>query len=126
MTEDKPKKKRGAQPGNQNARKHGFYSRYLDYSLQGEITQAAGVKGLDAEIALLRVKIKTMLKKDPYNFKVLIKGMETLARLIKAKHSLPDDGSKLENAARNVIENFAQQLGINTGDVKGEIQTHNE
>jgi uncharacterized protein YjcR len=50
-------KKRGAPRGNQNARKHGFYSRVLDDAEELDFEQATEVEGLDEEIALLRVKI---------------------------------------------------------------------
>ena len=43
--------KRGAPAGNQNARKHGFYSRVLDEEEQLDFEQATSVEGLDDEIA---------------------------------------------------------------------------
>ncbi len=55
-------RKRGAPKGNQNARKHGFYSRVLDEAEQLDFELATGVEGIDGEIALLRVKIKSILK----------------------------------------------------------------
>ena len=45
-------RKRGAPKGNQNARKHGFYSRVLDEAEQLDFELATGVEGIDDEIAL--------------------------------------------------------------------------
>ncbi len=59
------KRKRGAPKGNQNARKHGFYSRVLDEAEKLDFELAAGVDGIDDEIALLRVKIKSITGERP-------------------------------------------------------------
>ena len=50
----KAKRKRGAQPGNQNAFKHGFYSRQFQ-ALEAADLDAAFETGLANEIAMLRV-----------------------------------------------------------------------
>jgi hypothetical protein len=49
-----PSRKRGGQPGNTNALKHGFYSRFFR---RGEVTdlEAYEIDGLNDEIAMLRV-----------------------------------------------------------------------
>ena len=40
-------RKRGAPRGNQNARKHGFYSRILDQAERLDFEQATSVEGID-------------------------------------------------------------------------------
>ena len=45
-------RRRGAQPGNQNARKHGFYSSTLSPEQQESLEEAAALKDLQSEIAL--------------------------------------------------------------------------
>ena len=67
------KGKRGAPKGNQNARKHGFYSKVLDEAERLDFELATGVDGLDEEIALLRVKIKSLLERDPENIKLIMR-----------------------------------------------------
>ncbi len=61
----KAKRKRGAPKGNQNARKHGFYAKVLDEAEEIDFELAAGVEGIDDEIALLRVKIKSLIAHVP-------------------------------------------------------------
>jgi uncharacterized protein YjcR len=63
---------RGAPAGNQYARKHGFYSRVLDEDEQNDFEQATDVYGIDDEIALLRTKIKSVLRHDPENIELVI------------------------------------------------------
>ena len=62
--------RRGAPRGNQNARKHGFYSKVLNEAEQLDLELVSGVEGIDDEIALLRVKIKSILEKDPENIRL--------------------------------------------------------
>ncbi len=59
------KRRRGTPYGNQNARKHGFYSNVIDATEQGYLKSARFVKGLDEEIVLLRAKIKSVARQDP-------------------------------------------------------------
>ena len=62
---EQTKIKRGPQPSNQNPCKHGLYSQRQDKELQRETREAVASEGLDEEIALLRVKIKSLFKNDP-------------------------------------------------------------
>jgi hypothetical protein len=43
----KKPKQPGGPPGNQHARKHGFYARYLTTEEQAELLEATVVEGLD-------------------------------------------------------------------------------
>ena len=67
----KSREKKRRPKGNQNARKHGFYSRVLDEAEQLDFELATGVEGIDSEIALLKVKIKFILKNNPKNIKLI-------------------------------------------------------
>ncbi len=107
------KRRRGAPKGNQNARKHGFYSKVLDEAEQLDFELAAGVEGFDDEIALLRVKIKSLLENDPENVKLLMEATNTLARLVKTKYNISKEQRKgLKEAIGNVLKDIAIPLGI--------------
>lgn len=109
----KAKKKRGAPKGNQNARKHGFYSKVLDEAEQLDFEFATGVEGLDDEIALLRVKIKSLLEKDPENIKLLMQATNTLVRMVKTKYNITKEQKQgLKEAIGNVLKDIAVPLGI--------------
>ena len=113
-------RKRGAQKGNQNARKHGFYSRILDEAEQMDFELGAGVEGLDDEIALLRVKIKSLLEHDPEDIKLIMQATNTLVRLIQTRYNISKEHRKgLKEAVSNVLREVAIPLGIGIGAVIG-------
>ncbi|MFC1948986.1 hypothetical protein ACFLW0_02300 [Chloroflexota bacterium] len=110
------KKKRGAPKGNQNARKHGFYSKVLDEAEQLDFELATSVEGIDDEIALLRVKIKSLLENDPENIKLIMQATNTLARLVRTRYNISrDDRKGVKEAIANVLRDVALPLGIGLG-----------
>ena len=113
---DKVVKRRGAPKGNQNARKHGFYSKVLDEAEQLDLELATGVEGIDDEIALLRVKIKSILAHEPDNVKLIMQVTDTLARLVRVKYNISKKDKKgLKEAIGNVLKDIALPLGIGIG-----------
>lgn len=105
--------KRGAPIGNQYARKHGFYSRVLDEEEQRDYEQATCVDGLDDEIALLRVKIKSLVQRDPENVKLIVQATNTLARLLRTRYNISREDKKgLRDAIGTVLRDVALPLGI--------------
>ena len=116
MPEEVGKRKRGAPEGNQNARKHGFYSRVLDEAEQLDFEQATCVDGIDDEIALLRVKIKSVLRHDPNNMKLITQATNALAKLVSTKYKISNKDRKgLKEAISNVLKDIALPLGIGIG-----------
>jgi len=113
---NKTVRRRGAPKGNQNARKHGFYSKVLDEAGQLDLELATGVEGIDDEIALLRVKIKSILEKDPENIKLIMQATNTLAGLVKTRYNITKEQKKgLKEAMGNVLRDIALPLGIGIG-----------
>jgi len=112
-TENKEKKKRGAPRGNQNARKHGFYSPVLTEQERKDFEQAVQVEGLDAEIALLRVKLKAVVEHDPDNIRLIMQATESLARLLRARYSMSKNDRKgWKEAIANVLRDIALPIGV--------------
>ena len=110
------KGKRGAPKGNQNARKHGFYSNVLDEAQRLDFEMATGVEGIDDEIALLRVKIKSILERDPENIKLIIQATNALVRLVTTRYNISkEDTQGLKEAIGNVLRDVAFPLGIGIG-----------
>ena len=100
-------RKRGA------PRTHGFYSKILDEKEQLDYKHAVEVEGLDAEIALLRVKIKTQVEHHPENIKLITQATNALVRMVIAKYNLSkDDKTGIKEAVRNVLKEVALPLGI--------------
>jgi len=112
----RPKRKRGAPPGNQRARKHGFYSKVLDEAERLDLELAQGIEGIDDEIALLRVKIKSILDNDPENIRLIVEATNTLARLVRTRYNITKEQKKgLKEAIGNVLRDVALPLGIGIG-----------
>ncbi len=115
---ERARRKRGAPTGNRNARRHGFYSKVLDEAGQLDFELAAGVEGFDDEIALLRVKIKSLLENDPENIKLLMDATTTLANLVKTKYNISKEQKKgLKEAIENVLKDIAIPLGLGIGQI---------
>ena len=112
------KGKRRAPSGNQNARTHGFYSKVLDETEKVAFEQAISVEGIDNEIALLRVKLKSVLEKDPENVKLIIEATNTLAGLLKASQTMT---AKQKNSVRENISNVLKDIALPLGFNKNQI-----
>jgi len=109
-------RKRGASKGNQKARKRDFYVRVLDEAERLAFELAAGVEGIDDEIALLRVKIKSILEHDPENVKLIMQATNALERLIRTRYKITKEQRKgLKEAIGNVLREVALPLGIGIG-----------
>jgi hypothetical protein len=114
----KAERKKGAPKGKQNAKKRGFYSKVLDEAEQLDFELAAGVEGIDDEIALLRVKIKSLLENEPENTKLILQMTNALERLVRTRYNISKEQRKgLKEAIENVIKEIAIPLGIGIGQI---------
>jgi hypothetical protein len=93
-----------------------FYARVLDEAEALELEEAFDVEGVSDEIALLRVKIQSLLEKDPENVKLLVEATNALARLVKTRYNLEkEQGKGLKEAIANVLKDIALPLGVGIG-----------
>lgn len=106
------------QPGKGNkAPRPAFYSRVLDEAEKMDLQVALEVKGLDEEIALLRWKLRSLMKKDPGNLKLLLQTVNTLCRLVKSRYNLSqDDEATLRDTVMSVLKELAIPLGVKVGE----------
>jgi hypothetical protein len=110
MTE---KKQRGAPRGNQNARKHGFYSQVLDEAETLQLDEAREVEGIDEEIAILRVKLLSLISNHPDRIDLQMAAANTITRMVRTRHSLSANQKKsLKEAMTKVLTEIAVPLGI--------------
>ena len=82
------KKKRGAPEGNQNAKKHGFYSQCLNPKELEDLSAAAKIDGLDQEIAILRETMLSILAKEPRDNKLIVEAIGTMERMFRTNQHL--------------------------------------
>ncbi len=105
--------KRGAPPESQKAPKPTFYSKALDEAEQIELEEAAGIEGLDFEIALLRLKLRELLEQYPEKVELQLKAATTLARLVHTRYKMTAEQKKnLKEAITTVLRDVAAPLGI--------------
>ena len=110
MTEKKP---RGAPKGNQNARKHGFYSQVLDQAGLLRLDRALEVEGLNEEIVILRVKLLSLIENHPDRIDLQVITANTIARLIRTRYNVSKEQHKpLKEAITKVLTDIAVPLGI--------------
>jgi hypothetical protein len=115
MTKEAKRKKRSPR-GSRKTEKPDFYSKVLDEAEKLDFIAAADVNGIDDEIALLRVKIKSVLEKDPENIKIIMQATNTLAGLVKTRYRITREQRQgLKEAIGNVLRDVAIPLGISLG-----------
>lgn len=79
------KRKRGGQKGNQNARKHGFYSGTLEPSQWDEYWHAVTSERVDPQIAFIRIYLRAVLRQRPSNHRALAQAAGLLAKLYASR-----------------------------------------
>jgi hypothetical protein len=108
--------KRGAPKGNQNARKHGFYSRALTEAEKVELEEASLVEGIDQEIAFLRMKLKELAEREPERIDLHLEAANTIARLVRTRYQISKDQKRsLKEAIQKVLSDVVLPLGIGIG-----------
>ncbi len=102
--------------GSQAAERRGFYSRVLDEAGKLDFELASGVNGIDDEIALLRVKIKSLLEHNPDDVRLIMQMTNALERLVMARYKITKEQRKgLKEAIGNVLKDIALTLGLGIG-----------
>lgn len=91
----------------------GFYGRALDEAERLELEEAKGVDGIDEEIAILRVKLRELIAKEPDRFDLHLRMANTIARLVMTRYSITREQKKsLKEAITKVLTEIAIPLGI--------------
>ena len=107
-----PHRSPGGQPGNQNARKHGFYSNVLTLEQQILLAPAKKLGGLDEELALARAKLNSIMVNAPRNYNVLVDAIALVARLTGMKKRLSHQSSRrFERALEIVLKDSSYYSG---------------
>ena len=112
------KKKAGAPLGNQNARKHGIYSKALTPAERRYFDRAVSSEGLELEIALFRLKIMSLLETEPVNMALVAKVFYTLNAMVSTERSINrDNKDKGSQALLNLLKDIVLPSGIDVEKV---------
>ena len=88
-----------------------FYGRALSRAERAGLPAALELEGLDQEVAVLRLRLRTALKERPEELPLLLKGIEVLARLVAARYRLPkQDEQALEDKLKAMNDEIVRLL----------------
>ena len=105
------KRHRGGQPGNQNARKHGFYSPYMSQPEIDELNKALDQEDIDKHVAATRIKLSSALLADPSNRRLLGDASRQLSKYYRCQnHMDKEDYAEIKKFIRLVITEAAKQF----------------
>jgi uncharacterized protein YjcR len=104
------KKIRGGQKGNQNARKHGFYSSTLTPEEISQIWTLISQEHVSPDVAILRIKLMSMVHQAPADHRVLKEVVKIIVQWYAKKNNLGRADRAVMQAA--VAEVFEQSSGI--------------
>jgi len=100
------KRKRGGQKGNQNARKHGFFSGTLEPSQWDEYWHAVTSERLDPQVAFIRVKLRTVLSQRPRGHRALAQAACLLTKIYASRFGLGVNGRRIfSRTVLDLLEN---------------------
>ena len=93
--------------------KRGFYGPALDETAGLMLEEAGGMEGLDQEIAVLRLELRDIIRKEPDKYELHLKTANTIANLIKIRYSISKEQKKcLKEAISKVFTELAVPLGV--------------
>jgi hypothetical protein len=94
-------------------KKQGFYSKVLDEAEKISLEEARNIEGLDEEIAMLRVRLRKLIEKDPDRIDLHLKMTAAIARLVGVRYNISKEQKKsLRDAITKVITDIAVPLGV--------------
>jgi hypothetical protein len=119
--EKRRRRKRGTQPGNTNAMKHGFYARRFRPDEANDL-EARRAVGLEDEIALLRVQIRRYFQKVSKEKSAEKTGealdrlglaLSRLGRMVKTQAGLKteDDKAEFDRTVSEVVTEILREHG---------------
>ena len=86
----------------------GFYAEALKEAEKVLLPDARRIEGLDEEIALLRVRLSSLLAQHPENTELLLKGVGMLVRAVATKYRL---SSKARRNLTDAITEVVREIG---------------
>jgi len=93
------------------SRKRGFYAEALSEAEKVRLPEAREIEGLDEEIALLRVRLSTLLSEHPENTELLLKGVGMLVKAVATKYRLSKKArANLTDAITDVLKEVGSAL----------------
>lgn len=94
-----------------SARVDRFYGPALSEAEQKLLPHARRIEGLDEEIAVFRVRLRTLLASEAEDFALLHDGLATLARTLAIRHRIsPQSANDLAERMAAVLRSIGDQI----------------
>ncbi|MBI4295087.1 MAG: hypothetical protein HY669_02860 [Chloroflexi bacterium] len=88
-----------------------FYASAMTEAERVRLPRARQMEGLDEEIALLRVRLGSLVEEQPQNTELLLKGIGMLVRAVSARYKLsPQAKDNLADAITHVLKEIGGAL----------------
>ena len=110
------RRKRGAPFGNQNARKHGLYSKFLTPERIEKLDEAVEISDLSKEIGIVRLKLDSLLSDPNASTNEVLKTISILSKLIATQHrhfpaaSDPTFPPEIMKLIQDLIPDFSETI----------------
>lgn len=113
MTSNNGRPKRPRRPGSSQSRKPDFYTRALSEAEQEALGPARTVEGLDEEVAMLRVKLLTLLTEHPNDYSLIMRGVELMVKAVSARYRISGKSEDdLYQSVVGVLKGVGEALGV--------------
>ncbi len=116
-------RKTGAQPGNHNALKHGFYSKFRIVGRVDHVPARAAARELDHDIALTRATLRDLLAHDPHNAKLIAYTLSLHARLLRNRQTIIDCDRRAKRRQARTARSGRPAYQNPTSDVTARLPT---
>ena len=106
-------KKSLAALGDTGSREHQFYAPVLNDSYRKALDQATELSGLNGEIALMRVEIRSLIEADPANIKAIQSAILAVERLVRTRHYIGNSEKEgLSERMNKLLKSLSLPLSI--------------
>ena len=121
------KRHRGGQPGNQNARRHGFYSPCMSQPEVQELEQIIETEGIEKMVAVYRVKLSSALNLSPGNARLVREAAALLARWYCSRYGLNgEDKTFVKKLIRDALKTQVNPQTNQAETTKTNVKSPNE
>jgi hypothetical protein len=95
----------------------GFYIEAMSDAERLALADAMAVDGVDEEIALLRLRLRTAIAKRPEDLPLMFKGIELLAKVVATRYRLSKQGK--DEIERALTSAFVEMKRAMSGESDG-------
>ena len=90
-----------------------FYAPRMTRADKKRLADAQVVRGLDSEVALLRLKLGNLVDNDPDNISLIFKGADLIVRAVAARTRVSKDSPEdSEQGIYNMLKDASEHFGL--------------